>query len=70
MDCHCINLVYVRVHINMRVRELDIVPVMERYVMASIQNVIALHFMIGREVHVYIHIVIHAQMGIVHPVRE
>jgi len=43
---------------------------MERYVMASIQNVIALHFMIGREVHVYIHIVIHVRVGIVRRVRE
>ena len=45
---------YARLHISMHVQEPDIVPVMVRYVMANIPNVIVLLTMCGVEVRVFV----------------
>ena len=63
-DCLYIKNVLVLVHINMPVQEPDIVPVMVRYVMENIPNVIVLRFMIGLEVLVSIPTATPAQVGI------
>ena len=47
MDCLCINIVYVQVHISMHVRERDMVLEMVQRVMVNTPNVIVLAVMCG-----------------------
>ena len=70
MDWHCINIVYVRVHINMCVQERDIVREVEYHVEENIRVAIARVIIVGMAVHVFIHTHILVQVGIVHQNRE